>query len=219
MRFRYGNRRHGIPSDRTTTRRRDDTTTRRDLKGDVQPGCGRGSGQFPGVLISDEVGCLTYGTDAANMLFHVVNVRHRRHQTMIFTTNKALKAWGVRPSSGGSRAGVHRSRPRTRPRSMAPRSERCIRSVTTGEGRVKSGRRGDQKFQETNGQNSRTTTLLWARTPEARRRAIYHLTVFDKYRNANQRRYSNETRTPKSTSPSMRRDSIIELSRRVVVSS
>ena len=42
----------------------------------------------------DEVGYLTYGTDAANMLFHVVNERHRRHRSMVFTTNKALKAWG-----------------------------------------------------------------------------------------------------------------------------
>lgn len=48
----------------------------------------------PGVLVVDEVGYLTYGTDAANMLFHVVNDRHRRHRSMIFTTNKSLKAWG-----------------------------------------------------------------------------------------------------------------------------
>src|SRR5207244_5800178 len=47
----------------------------------------------PAVLVVDEVGYLTYGTDAANMLFHVVNERHRRHRAMIFTTNKALKAW------------------------------------------------------------------------------------------------------------------------------
>ena len=40
------------------------------------------------------MGYLTYGTDAANMLFHVVNERHRRIAPMIFTTNKALKAWG-----------------------------------------------------------------------------------------------------------------------------
>jgi len=40
------------------------------------------------------VGYLTYGTDAANMLFHVVNERHRRQRPMIFTTNKSLKAWG-----------------------------------------------------------------------------------------------------------------------------
>ena len=30
------------------------------------------------VLVVDEVGYLTYGTDAANMLFHAVNERHRR---------------------------------------------------------------------------------------------------------------------------------------------
>jgi hypothetical protein len=46
------------------------------------------------VLVVDEVGYLTYGTDAANMLFHVVNERHRRHRPMIFTTNKSLKGWG-----------------------------------------------------------------------------------------------------------------------------
>ena len=44
------------------------------------------------VLVVDEVGYLTYGTDAANMLFHVVNDRHRRQRAMIFTTNKALDA-------------------------------------------------------------------------------------------------------------------------------
>ena len=48
----------------------------------------------PAVLVVDEVGSLTYGTDAANMLFHVVNERHRRRRAMIFTTNKSLKAWG-----------------------------------------------------------------------------------------------------------------------------
>ena len=42
----------------------------------------------------DEVGYLTYGTDAANMLFHVVNDRHRKKRAMIFTTNKPLTAWG-----------------------------------------------------------------------------------------------------------------------------
>jgi putative transposase len=62
------------------------------------------------VLVVDEVGYLTYGTDAANMLFHVVNDRHRRDKSMIFTPNKALKAWGAcstmtisrRPSSTAS---------------------------------------------------------------------------------------------------------------------
>jgi len=48
----------------------------------------------PHVLVVDEVGYLTYGTDAANMLFHVVNDRHKRKRSMIFTTNKLLKAWG-----------------------------------------------------------------------------------------------------------------------------
>jgi DNA replication protein DnaC len=48
----------------------------------------------PAVLVCDEVGYLTYGTDAANMLFHIVNERHRRKRSMIFTTNKSLGAWG-----------------------------------------------------------------------------------------------------------------------------
>jgi hypothetical protein len=38
-----------------------------------------------------------YGTGAANMLFLRVNDRHRRHRSMIFTTNKTLKAWGEVP--------------------------------------------------------------------------------------------------------------------------
>ena len=49
----------------------------------------------PSLLVVDEVGYLTYGTDAANMLFHVVNDRHKRKRSMIFTTNKPLKAWGT----------------------------------------------------------------------------------------------------------------------------
>jgi DNA replication protein DnaC len=48
----------------------------------------------PYVLVVDEVGYLTYGTDAANVLFHVVNDRHRRKRAMIFTTNKTLDSWG-----------------------------------------------------------------------------------------------------------------------------
>src|SRR5262249_10540003 len=48
----------------------------------------------PGLLVVDEVGYLTYGTDAANMLFHVVNDRHRRKRSMIFTTNKPTNARG-----------------------------------------------------------------------------------------------------------------------------
>jgi len=48
----------------------------------------------PAVLVCDEVGYLTYGTDAANMLYHVVNDRHRKKRAMIFTTNKPLTGWG-----------------------------------------------------------------------------------------------------------------------------
>ena len=48
----------------------------------------------PHILVIDEVGYLTYGPDAANVLFHVVNDRHLRKRPMIFTTNKPLTEWG-----------------------------------------------------------------------------------------------------------------------------
>jgi DNA replication protein DnaC len=48
----------------------------------------------PHVLLVDEVGYLTYGPDAANVLFHVVNDRHLKKRPMIFTTNKPLSEWG-----------------------------------------------------------------------------------------------------------------------------
>jgi DNA replication protein DnaC len=48
----------------------------------------------PHVLVIDEVGYLTYGPDAANVLFHVVNDRHLRRRPMVFTTNKPLNEWG-----------------------------------------------------------------------------------------------------------------------------
>ncbi len=48
----------------------------------------------PHVLIVDEVGYLSYGPDAANVLYHVVNDRHLRKRPMIFTTNKPLQKWG-----------------------------------------------------------------------------------------------------------------------------
>jgi DNA replication protein DnaC len=48
----------------------------------------------PHVLLVDEVGYLTYGPDAANVLFHVVNDRHLRKRPMLFTTNKPLSEWG-----------------------------------------------------------------------------------------------------------------------------
>jgi len=49
----------------------------------------------PHVLVVDEVGYLSYGSDAANVLFHVVNERHQRRRPMIFTTNKSPSSqWG-----------------------------------------------------------------------------------------------------------------------------
>ena len=48
----------------------------------------------PHVLLIDEMGYLTYGPDAANVLFHVVNHRHLKKRPMIFTTNKPLSEWG-----------------------------------------------------------------------------------------------------------------------------
>ena len=48
----------------------------------------------PHVLVVDEVGYLTYGADAANVLYHLVNDRHIRRRAMIFTTNKHPKRWG-----------------------------------------------------------------------------------------------------------------------------
>jgi DNA replication protein DnaC len=48
----------------------------------------------PHVLVIDELGYLSYGPDAANVLFHVVNDRHLRKRPMIFTTNKPLREWG-----------------------------------------------------------------------------------------------------------------------------
>lgn len=48
----------------------------------------------PHVLVVDEVGYLSYGPDAANVLYHVVNDRHLRKRPMVFTTNKPLNQWG-----------------------------------------------------------------------------------------------------------------------------
>jgi len=48
----------------------------------------------PHVLVVDEMGYLAYGNDAANVLFHVVNERHQRRRSMIFTTNKHPRDWG-----------------------------------------------------------------------------------------------------------------------------
>ena len=48
----------------------------------------------PGVLVVDEVGYLSLGPDAANVLFQVVNDRYLHRKPMIFTTNKPTEAWG-----------------------------------------------------------------------------------------------------------------------------
>jgi DNA replication protein DnaC len=49
----------------------------------------------PHVLVVDEVGYLTYGNDAANVLYHIVNERQIRKRAMIFTTNKHPNRWGA----------------------------------------------------------------------------------------------------------------------------
>ncbi|HWR98045.1 MAG TPA: ATP-binding protein [Candidatus Methanoperedens sp.] len=46
----------------------------------------------PDVLVIGEVGYLSYGPDAANVLFHVVNERHQKTRAMLFTTNKSTKS-------------------------------------------------------------------------------------------------------------------------------
>ena len=48
----------------------------------------------PGVLVVDEVGYLSLGTDAANVLFQVVNDRYLRRRPMVLTTNKPVEEWG-----------------------------------------------------------------------------------------------------------------------------
>ncbi len=46
------------------------------------------------MLLIDELGYLTHGPDAANVLFHVVNERHQRRRPILVTTNKPLSEWG-----------------------------------------------------------------------------------------------------------------------------
>jgi DNA replication protein DnaC len=48
----------------------------------------------PHVFVIDEIGYLSYGPDAAKVLFHVVNHRHLKKRPMIFTANKPLNEWG-----------------------------------------------------------------------------------------------------------------------------
>ena len=48
----------------------------------------------PGVLVVNEVGYLSYGRDAANVLFQVVDERHLHRRPMVFTTNKPVEEGG-----------------------------------------------------------------------------------------------------------------------------
>jgi DNA replication protein DnaC len=65
------------------------TATAKGRLGQVLP-----SHTHPHVLVIDEVGNLSYGADAANVLFQVVNDRYLHQRPMIFTTDKPLGAWG-----------------------------------------------------------------------------------------------------------------------------
>jgi len=49
---------------------------------------------------------LSYGPDAANVLFHVVNDRHLRKRPMIFTTNKPLQCVGKGVARRGLAAAI-----------------------------------------------------------------------------------------------------------------
>lgn len=48
----------------------------------------------PDVLVIDELGYLSYGPDAANSLFQVVDQRYLKRKPIVITTNKELDAWG-----------------------------------------------------------------------------------------------------------------------------
>jgi DNA replication protein DnaC len=48
----------------------------------------------PHVLVIDELGYQSYASDAANVLFRVVSLRHLKRRPIIVTTNKPLAALG-----------------------------------------------------------------------------------------------------------------------------
>jgi DNA replication protein DnaC len=48
----------------------------------------------PHVLVIDELGYLSHGADAANVLYRVVNERYLKQRPILVTTNKPLAAWG-----------------------------------------------------------------------------------------------------------------------------
>lgn len=47
------------------------------------------------VLVIDEIGYLPHASDAANVLYQIVDARYLRRRPIIFTTNKPLRQWGV----------------------------------------------------------------------------------------------------------------------------
>jgi DNA replication protein DnaC len=49
----------------------------------------------PDVLVLDELGYLTYGPDAANLLFQIVDQRYLARRPIIVTSNKDPSAWGA----------------------------------------------------------------------------------------------------------------------------
>lgn len=48
----------------------------------------------PGVLVIDELGYLTYGPDAANHLFQVVDERYLQKKPILVTSNQEPETWG-----------------------------------------------------------------------------------------------------------------------------
>ncbi len=49
----------------------------------------------PHILVVDELGYLSYGPDAANLLFQVVDQRYLKARPMVFTSNKEPEEWGA----------------------------------------------------------------------------------------------------------------------------
>ena len=49
----------------------------------------------PAEQVVDDLGYLSYGPDAAKVLFHVVNARCLQRRSLLFTTDKPLKDWGA----------------------------------------------------------------------------------------------------------------------------
>lgn len=48
----------------------------------------------PDVLVVDELGYLSYGPDAANSLFQVVDQRYLKRKPIVITSNKEPESWG-----------------------------------------------------------------------------------------------------------------------------